>query len=85
MSNIIDIPQTTISLKVERVGKKYAYHIRKEEDGEWERLIHKSSPTELTKKTSVGKKIYALLGTRGWDTGIEEVLIERKNKYFKDW
>ena len=82
MSNIIDIPQTTISLKVERVGKKYAYHIRKEVDGEWERLIHKSSPTELTKKTSVGKKIYALLGTRGWDTGIEEVLIERKNKYF---
>ena len=82
MSNIIDIPQTTISLKVERVGNKYAYHIRKEVDGEWERLIHKSSPTELTKKTSVGKKIYALLGTRGWDTGIEEVLIERKNKYF---
>lgn len=82
MSNIIDIPQTTISLKVERVGKKYAYQIRKETDGEWERLIHKSSPTELTKNTSVGKKIYALLGTRGWDTGIEEVLVERKNKYF---
>ena len=82
MSNVIDIPQTTISLKVERSGKKYAYHIRKEIDGEWERLIHKSSPTELTKNTSVGKKIYALLGTRGWDTGIEEVLIERKNKYF---
>lgn len=84
MSNIIDIPQTTVSLKVEKAGKKYAYYIRKEIDGEWERLLHRSSPTELTKQTSVGKKIYTLLGTRGWDTGIEEVLVERKNKYFID-
>lgn len=84
MSNIIDIPQTTVSLKVEKAGKKYAYYIRKETDGEWERLLHRSSPTELTKQTSVGKKIYTLLGTRGWDTGIEEVLVERKNKYFID-
>ena len=82
MTNIVDIPSSPCSVKIEKSNRFYIYSLRKDENYEWEVYRTKKAPLEIDhNKDDVGVALFKLLTYRSdytdfkWDEYNKAILV----------
>lgn len=82
MSNIIHIPSSPSSIKVEKRDKKYIYSLKENENEDWVVYKSKLSPLQIERNTDIGKAIIDLLGNRTDYTSFKLDVIKNETDRF---